>query len=97
KAPAGEGPVSEVSYLVDLRSEIREDRERLFPPASNPGMAPVRLAPLDPNLVRRELHFGVVQRKIGPEVASVEGVDRSVVESDILLRHCRGVSRSFRS
>jgi hypothetical protein len=50
-------------------------------------MATVRLAPLDPNLVRGELDFRVVQRKVGAEVASVEGVDRSVGEFDVLLRN----------
>src|SRR5687767_8971949 len=56
-ASVGEHPVSKVSYRVDLCAQIWEHGERLFPPASNTGMAPVRLAPLDRNLVRGELHF----------------------------------------
>src|SRR3954451_16476907 len=73
-------PVSEAACFVDLGPEIRENRKRLFPPAPDTGMAPVGLASLDPNLVRGELDFGVHQRKIGAEVASVEGVDGPVRE-----------------
>src|SRR2546426_4510834 len=52
EAPARERPVSGPSYLIDLCLEVWEDCKRLFPPASNSGMASVRVAPLDPNLIR---------------------------------------------
>jgi hypothetical protein len=46
-------------------------------------MAPVRLASLDPDLVRSELHFGVRKLQVGDEVASIERVNCAVRELNV--------------
>jgi hypothetical protein len=55
KTAVDEGPISEGADLVGLHPDVRENRERFLPPASDAVMAAVRLAALDRNLIRREL------------------------------------------
>ncbi len=59
-----------------------------LPPAADSLVAAIAALALHGTRARDGLHVIVHQAQKGVEVAPVEGVNRSVVEFDVLLRHC---------
>jgi hypothetical protein len=62
KVPVDEDRLSKISHVEDLDTEVRENVERLLPPAPDAVMATIGTAALDPNLVRGPLVVGINQR-----------------------------------
>jgi hypothetical protein len=77
--------VAEISYLLDLSCEVRENVEKALPPVPDAIVAAIGAAPFDLHPVRDELQLGITEREVCIEVAAVEGVKRSVKELDVLL------------
>jgi hypothetical protein len=86
KAHARDCHVSQVSYLVELHAEVGEDREVVLPKASNPTVAAVGTA-LQLQIQGGELDVSVGECQERIKVAPVEGVEGSLVQLDVLLRH----------
>src|SRR5918994_4347857 len=55
---ARERDISEVSYLVDLRPEVGENRQQVLPPAADPAVAVIRGDALQLHRERRDLDIG---------------------------------------
>ena len=77
--------VSKVAHFDDLDGEVGEDVEQVLPPAADSVVAVI--AALHGSRTRDDLHVIVRQRQRGVEVAPVEGVEGSVNQLHVLLRH----------
>src|SRR5215204_469695 len=61
KAHPREYHVSQVSYLVDLRAEVREDIVEVLPPSPKTVVASVRITALHLQDARNDLHIEVLE------------------------------------
>ena len=76
----------EIPYLVLLDGEVRKDREIVRPEAPNPVVVAVGTA-LQFQIERGELDVWVREFEPSVKVSPVEGLDGSVVQNHVLLRH----------
>ena len=87
KAAVGDRRVSEVVRFDNLDVPVGKDTMHVVPPAADSVVAAIAALALQGTAARDDLHVVVHQCQIGIEVTPVEGVDRSVAELHVLLRH----------
>jgi hypothetical protein len=79
--------VPKVANRENLDVPVGNDIEHVVPPAADSLVAAIAALALHGTRARDDLHVIVHQCQKGVEVAPVEGVNRSVVEFHVLLRH----------
>jgi hypothetical protein len=77
--------VSKVPHLDDLDGVVGESVEQVLPPAADSVVAVI--AALRRDQARYGLHVILHKCQIGTEIASVQGVNSSVSQLHVLLRH----------
>jgi hypothetical protein len=80
---ARERDISEVSYLVDFRPEVGENSEQVLPPAADAVVTVIRGDALQLHRERRDLDIGGREFDKGLEIATVEGIVRSMEQLDV--------------